>query len=183
MDGLRILAALRSIDHALEVQSRRSDRESGLTMPQMLVMAQLRDLAAASNANGRPFTIKTLATRVALSAATTLVILDRLEEKGLIARQRSREDRRAVETRLTEAGERALLNGASPLPRGFVDRLAALPVERRVALIAAVEELAALMQGEPAKTGADAGAGIASAAPASPPEPGSETATKWVELI
>jgi DNA-binding MarR family transcriptional regulator len=150
MDGLRILAALRRIDHALEVQSRRSDRENGLTMPQMLVLAQLRDLAASARENGRPFTIKTLATRVALSAATTLVIVDRLEEKGLVARQRSREDRRAVETRLTEAGERALANGASPLPRGFAERLDALPLERRTALIGAVEDLAALMQDDDA---------------------------------
>lgn len=155
IDDLRLLAALRRIDHALEVQSRLSDRVSGLTLPQMLVLAQIRDLSAQALATGRPFTVKTVATRVALSAATAIVILDRLEEKGLIQRERSREDRRAVLTRLTPEGARALADAPSPLPRAFAERFAALPQERRRALMEAAEELAGLMGPAALETGAE----------------------------
>lgn len=141
----RLIAAFRCIDHLMEVQSRRSNREAGLTLPQALVLAEI-ELAVRRGAPSP--TGRQIARSVALSAPTVVGILDNLEAKGLISRNRSRTDRRLVEITLTPAGERALAALPSPLGAHFIERFNALPTARQDALVAAVEELVALMGSE-----------------------------------
>ncbi len=83
---LRLLIALRAISHELEVQSHRSDREIGLTLPQLLVLSYIRDYPAAADeldpATGQPLTGRGIAKAMALSAPTVVGILDNLESAG-----------------------------------------------------------------------------------------------------
>jgi DNA-binding MarR family transcriptional regulator len=82
---------------------------------------------------------------VSLSQGTVTVILDRLEEKGLIRRYRSGLDRRIVHSALTPAG-RQQLDGAPPLlHESFMRRFEALPEAQRRRIEAALDEVASMM--------------------------------------
>jgi DNA-binding MarR family transcriptional regulator len=70
-------------------------------MPQLICLQALRGLGQAP--------LSTLAKQIHLGSPTVLGIVDRLEEKGLLCRERSRQDRRKVLIELTEEG-RSLLD-------------------------------------------------------------------------
>lgn len=50
-----------------------------------------------------------LATALAMDRATTMAVVDRLQDRGLVRRERSTSDRRRQEILITPAGERVLL--------------------------------------------------------------------------
>lgn len=80
----------------------------GLTHPQYLVMLALWERS--------PRTLNDLAAELALDPATASPLVKRLEKEGLIARERSSEDERRLDIRLTGAG-RALRERALDVPR------------------------------------------------------------------
>ena len=91
-----------------------------------------------------------------MSPATVVAVMDKLEAKGLIERYRSDVDRRVVHTRLTPAGQTALGQAPGLLSRGFENAFAALPPQRRDALLSAMEELADMMSAHMATPRSDA---------------------------
>lgn len=110
--GLRILQALRRIMRAVELHSRRLAAEHRITGPQLVCLLAVRDR--------EPVSLSELARSVHLSSSTVIGILDRLEHKGWIRRERDRRDRRRVNAYLTEEGRRLARSAPSPLQ----DRLA-----------------------------------------------------------
>ena len=91
-----IIGNLRRIFQAVNEYSKTAERSTGLTGPQLWAMKIL--------ANAAPMKVSDLARNMYLRPATVVGILDRLEMKGLVTRNRSREDRRAVDLQLTEMG-------------------------------------------------------------------------------
>ncbi|MGD9390603.1 MAG: MarR family transcriptional regulator, partial [Thioalkalispiraceae bacterium] len=71
----QVLISLRQIIRAIDLNSKRLERESGLTGPQLLVMQLI--------GSAGEITAGVLAREVSLSQATVTSILDRLERKGL----------------------------------------------------------------------------------------------------
>ncbi|WP_426182428.1 MarR family winged helix-turn-helix transcriptional regulator [Microbacterium sp. TWP3-1-2b2] len=69
----------------------------GLTHPQYLVMLALWERS--------PRTLNDLAAELALDPATASPLVKRLEKEGLIARERSSEDERRLDIRLTPSGQ------------------------------------------------------------------------------
>jgi DNA-binding MarR family transcriptional regulator len=113
---------LRRIFQAVHVHSSRAKREAGLTGPQLWAIRVI--------AQSAPLRVSELAGKMYLHPATVVGILDRLESMGLIARTRSRQDRRVVHVELTEAG-RELVNQAPEVAQGLlVSGLEALPLQR-----------------------------------------------------
>jgi DNA-binding MarR family transcriptional regulator len=131
-----LLQAIRRITHAVDIQSRRIEREAGLTLPQLVVLGCISDLG--------DVTVRALSAEASLSSATVVAILDRLEAKGLVARRRSAVDRRVVHASLTPAGEQALAAAPPPLGQAFTDAFGALPPARRAAALEAFATVAAL---------------------------------------
>jgi DNA-binding MarR family transcriptional regulator len=84
---------------------------SDITITQWVVMMHLRDGLAI---NGRD-----LCAQLRHDSGALTRLIDQLEARGLVQRERSREDRRAVQLRLTDAGVATL---ASLLPK-VVDKL------------------------------------------------------------
>ena len=132
-----LLKAIRRLARAVDMQSRRIERESGLTLPQIVVLGCIRDLGAV--------TTTAVSVEADLSPATVVAILDRLEARGLIERRRSLVDRRVVHAALTEHGAAALAAAPPPLGPGFEAAFLALPDPHRQDLIAAVLELGDLV--------------------------------------
>ena len=131
-----LFQALRRLQQAGEVHAKRLARYGGLTPMQLLVLQVL-------NSEGR-LTASSLCGKVSLSAATLSGMLDRLEERVLLQRQRDDQDRRKQWLHISEAG-RALLHEAPPLlPPEFRARFAALPEWERHGLTAALLRAAEL---------------------------------------
>ncbi|MBU1346880.1 MAG: MarR family transcriptional regulator [Alphaproteobacteria bacterium] len=144
-----LIRSVRRIAQAIDVRSRAVSRLTGLTLPQLLVLQSIRSMGEV--------TTQAISRDVFMSAPTVVVMLDKLETRGMVVRYRSSIDRRVVHARLTEAGAAALQQSPGLLGDAFLDRFARLPARRRVDIADAVAELAALMTAdaagpEPAKT-------------------------------
>ena len=130
--------ALRRIVRSLDIQSRKIDREFGLTLPQLVVLQCVRDLGQVTS--------KAISEQASLSPPTVVGILDNLDAKGMIERYRSAQDRRIVYTRLTSRGQAVLAEAPSPIGESFDTRFCALPDETRTAIVASFAEVAALCE-------------------------------------
>ena len=132
-----VLIVLRRIIRSVDLQSRHVARTTGLTIPQLIVLQAVRDLGEVTST--------TLSAHASLSPATVTTILDKLELRNLVERYRSASDRRVVHTRLTEEGGAALGKAPPLLQESFVRRFDGLDATRQDALLAALGEIAAMM--------------------------------------
>lgn len=136
-DQLRLLKPIRRIVHAIDMRSRALERLTGLTIPQVVLLNAVADLGEVTTA--------TLANHADLSPATVVVILDKLEARGLIERYRSRADRRVVHARLTSLGLEKLNTAPPLLDGGFLERFGTLSQKERQVLADALARFASLM--------------------------------------
>jgi len=93
-----IIDNVRRFHQVITEYSKSAERDSGLTGPQLWALQLLNTY--------EPLRVSELADFMYLRSATIVGIIDRLESKGLVTRERSKTDRRAVELRLTEIGGR-----------------------------------------------------------------------------
>jgi DNA-binding MarR family transcriptional regulator len=132
-----ILTALRRISQAIDIWSRELWLDFGLTAPQL---ATLLEILA-----GKNVTPVTLATALHLSQPTVTGILHRLEQRGLIKRERSRADRRSILAVVTGQGK-SLAEKAPPLLRDqFRQELAKISRQERTDILAVLQRVAAMM--------------------------------------
>lgn len=135
-----VLRSIRRITRAIDLYSRKLAASCDLTGPQL---ACLRELAR----NGETATTQ-LADAVSLSPATVTGIVDRLEQGGLVERQRPENDKRRVMVVLTAAGRDALRRAPPLLQDGFTQRFRALPAASQSQLDRALQEIVAMMEAE-----------------------------------
>lgn len=135
----QLAAALRRINRVLDIQSRDSERSYGLTSTQCLILREIRQHGA--------LTVGGLAHQISLGQTTVTEIVNRLEQRKLLRRQRATDDRRRVLLTLTAAGQRAADTAPSLLPDNFLLGFNALPAAERAALLAALQQTAGLMEG------------------------------------
>ena len=142
---LRILRSLRRITRSIALHSRRLSAESSITSPQLVCLRTVIEKG--------PLTATAISREIHVSPSTIVGVLDRLEDKGLVLRERSKEDRRIVFVSATESGRELAQNTPSPLQQKLSEALKQLPeseqlqitlsLERVMALIAADAELEA----------------------------------------
>ncbi len=135
--SLALVAAIRRMEHALDVHSRGLSSREGVTMPQLLC------LLAVVAADG--LTSRAIAQRLFVSPSTLVGVIDRLESKGWIDRVRDPVDRRNVHIVASAAGRSVAERLPLPLGEAFQQRFEALSGRRRQDLIAAVETIADMM--------------------------------------
>lgn len=136
----QVLVALRRIIRANDLHSRALGKETGLTTPQLVVIRAIKEMKTP--------TVSDIARAVSLSQATVTTILNRLDKRGLLHRQRSREDRRAVIVQLTPAGRTLWKNAPEPLQYSFTDRFKKLPSWEQHSIVAVLERVAVMMDAE-----------------------------------
>ncbi|MDX5299614.1 MAG: MarR family transcriptional regulator, partial [Gammaproteobacteria bacterium] len=76
---------------------------------------------------------------------TVTTIIDRLELRGLIVRERSQADKRKVHALLTEAGNELLDRAPRPLQDAFIQRFQALEDWEQNMIIASLQRVAQMM--------------------------------------
>lgn len=136
-DHDQILIALRRITRAIDLQSKRLLKETGLTAPQLVVLRAL-------DREG-PLAPSRIASYVVLSPATVTTIVERLARMGLVERHKRPSDRRGIEIRLTQKGKTAYDGAPELLQAGFLKRFRDLPSWEQHMLLAAMERIAGLM--------------------------------------
>ena len=135
-----VMKAIRRIAHATDIRSKRIGRETGLTIPQIVVLRAVNDQGALTTA--------AISRQADLSPATTVTILDKLEAKGLIRRTRSKSDRRTVQAMLTEAGAQTLSAAPSLFAEGFAGEFAAFTEDQQRDIVAAFKMVADMLDPE-----------------------------------
>ncbi|MFN2288149.1 MAG: MarR family winged helix-turn-helix transcriptional regulator [Chromatocurvus sp.] len=135
-----VLVALRRIMRATSLHSRKLGKSVGLTVPQLVVIRAIGKEGLASATE--------IARAVSLSQATVTTILNRLQDRQLLTRERSTQDRRRIKLQLTEAGEAVLLEAPMPLQDTFCARFDALPQSQQYQIVAALTHVAEMMDAD-----------------------------------
>lgn len=134
---VRVLRSLRQIIQAVDVHSRRLTALHHITGPQLVCLLTL--------VTAGPLTTKTLARRVHLSSSTVVGVIDRLEKRGLVRRERDQRDRRLVNLYPTDLGRELAERAPSPLQESLAAGLAGLPQAERRAIAEALDRVVQLM--------------------------------------
>lgn len=135
---LRILRALRRITRAVALHSRQLSACSKITGPQLVCLRTVIEKG--------PMTATSISREVHVSASTVVGILDRLEDKGLINRERGRQDRRIVFITATEAGRQLAHDTPSPLQQKLAESLQALPELEQATITLSLERVVDLIE-------------------------------------
>lgn len=133
-----VLVALRQIIRAIDLHSRKLNKEAGLTGPQLVLMQAIRELDEV--------TIRQLSHHTNMSQATATTILDRLEKRGLIVRVRSVQDKRKVHAHLTLEGSATLQKAPTPLQDNFIIQFERLAKWEQTLLVSSVQRISAMMK-------------------------------------
>ena len=139
-DYEELFIALRRITRAIDLHSKKLQRETGLTTSQLLVLEAVVKLDTSTPSN--------IAKEVQLSQATVTNLVDRLERHELVLRRKSIADKRAVEVHLTEKGRQMVELAPEPLQTGFLREYRKLERWEQHQLIASVQKIAVLMDAE-----------------------------------
>lgn len=135
--GMRVLMALRRIIRAVDIYSRKLNSEFKITAPQLIC------LYSVSREDG--LTLSELARKVDLGISTVNGIVDRLEDKQLLTRRRSEEDRRRVILSITDKGKDVAKSAPSLLQDRLADSLKQLPDLEQAAIAFSLERVVELM--------------------------------------
>ena len=93
-------------------------------------------------------TIGELATAMSLSQATVTTVMDRLEKRHLVSRQRSTVDKRKVHARLTVDATAILEQAPIPLQQNFSKRFNELDEWEQTMIISSLQRVAKMMDAE-----------------------------------
>jgi DNA-binding MarR family transcriptional regulator len=137
-DSIRILQSVRRVAQCVEQHSKRLTATHKITSPQLVALLTIARLG--------PSTLKAIGGAIHLSPSTVVGIVDRLEEKLLVHRERDTRDRRNVYVSVTQAGRELADNAPSALPQGFSSALGALPEHDRQTLVVVLEQFASLLE-------------------------------------
>lgn len=133
----KVLVSLRQIIRAIDLHSKEIERKSSLTGPQLLIMKTINDLGSLSAGN--------IAKEVNLSQATITSIIDRLEGKGLLRRERDTQDKRKVIVSLTEIGQKAYDKAPTLLQENFLDEFEKLEEWEQNLILSSLQRVAVMM--------------------------------------
>lgn len=132
-----VLISLRRIIRAVDLYSRKLVTQTGLSGPQLICLRQL--------ATRGPMQINHLADAVNLSSATVCGILNRLEQRGLIIRERQLDDRRCVLVSLSAAAKDTVDDAPPALHDSFLFKLRALSARQQEGINKTLAKIVAMM--------------------------------------
>ncbi len=137
---LVILESLRRIIRAVDIHSRQLKQKHNITAPQLVCLLTIVEK--------HTITVANLAKEIHLSPSTVVGILDRLDDKGLISRNRDVKDRRVVKVTATEKGKDFSNRAPSPLQDKLANSLSQLSNLEQLTISASLNRIVELMEAE-----------------------------------
>lgn len=131
------LRAIRRILRAADQGGRRLAAATGLTPSQLLVLQNIE-----KHSETIPSAV---ASALQFGQATVTNIVDRLEQAGLVTRQRSERDKRQIILRITSAGQETLQTAPDLLQERFQRQFEALAPWEQAMILAALERVGELL--------------------------------------
>lgn len=135
---LKILQSLRKIIRSVDIHSRKLSMQHDITAPQLITL-----LAVAKHT---PLTIAAISKIVHLSPSTLVGVIDRLEAKQYVNRERGSTDRRQVMISITEEGKAFAASAPSPLQETLVEALKELSPLEQATISLSLERIVELME-------------------------------------
>ncbi|KZY83133.1 transcriptional regulator, partial [Oleiphilus sp. HI0068] len=135
-----VLVSLRRVIRATDLHAKHLAKTTGLTAPQILLLQTIRNKGEVS--------IGELAHDMSLSQATVTTILDRLEKREFVYRERSKEDKRKVHAYLTDAGLEVLKDAPTPLQDQFAKQFNDLQEWEQTMIISSLQRVAQMMDAQ-----------------------------------
>lgn len=135
-----LLISLRKVIRAIDLHSKQLNKKSGLTGPQLLILQEIEKNDGITGGQ--------VAQSVTLSPPTVTNILDRLEKRGLLIRERSQQDKRRVSLHLTEEGKGILGKAPEPLQAHFIEKFIAMEEWEQSLLLSSMQRIAKMMDAE-----------------------------------
>ena len=133
-DAAQVVNSLRRIFKSIHEYSKAIHRKVGMTSPQVWAVMILGEEPGLS--------LGDLSTRMFAHPSTVSGIVDRLVERGVVARKVDPGDRRSIRLTLTAAGRRVLKASPPPVQQSLELGLRAMPPRRLRALRQSLGELA-----------------------------------------
>lgn len=135
---LQILQSLRRIIRAIDIYSRKLKSKYHLTVPQLICLLSIVE--------DGPLNTTTLSKKVYLNPSTIVGILDRLEARNLVVRNRDNTDRRIVNVTATIEGKLLVSKAPSPLQDNFAHALLQLPQLEQATIALSLNRVVDLME-------------------------------------
>lgn len=137
-DPDRVVQGLRRVVRALQTFSQDIYRNYGLTAPQLWALKSLQ--------RAGPLPVGQLARALAVHQSSLSLLIDRLEQRGLVRRRRSRSDGRVVELLLTPRGHTLAAEAPEAAQGRLLHALEQLPAPRVREIREAVEQIVGAME-------------------------------------
>jgi len=125
MNTTDILIKIRKIVRSINIESKKIQREHGLSIPQLLCLEYLH------RSEGFQSTQKNIRDYLNLNSSTVTGIINRLEKKGCIARLPKKDDKRTTYIVLTSKGSELLKNTPSLLHERLSQQLETVSGQRQ----------------------------------------------------
>jgi DNA-binding MarR family transcriptional regulator len=135
-----VLIALRRIMRATELNSRGLAKKSNLTPSQLIVLQLI--------ANGRRVTPGYIADKSTLSHATVTALLQKLESRGLISRQKDDTDKRRQHIMVTELGITTISTAPDILQTQFQKQFGEIDEWEQNFLLSALQRVASMLDAD-----------------------------------
>ncbi len=136
----KVIITLRQIIRAIDIHSKYLYKCYGLSGPQLIILRELSGVPEIS--------IGHLAKEISLSQATVTDILDRLQDKEFIIRQRDNYDKRRVFIKITEKGKIAIGKKLSLLNEDFTQKFNQLEDWEQTLILSSIQRIASMMEAE-----------------------------------
>jgi len=133
-----IMQSLRRIIKSLQDYSQTVFSHFGITGPQLWALKTINRLGSLS--------LGELSKRMYLHPSTISGVIDRLEKKGYLVRDRIENDRRVVRVRLTPKGKLLLRKAPNPVQGKMIYGLRKLKKEKLDLIYESVQELVEIME-------------------------------------
>lgn len=132
-----VLVALRQIIQAIDLNSKQLIKRVGLTGPQLVILQYISAVEEIS--------VGEVAKNVSLSQGTVTGILERMEKRGLVVRQKDRYDKRRVLVRITESGKKLLKKAPPVMEESFLKKFNQLQNWEKTMILSALQRLVFMM--------------------------------------
>lgn len=140
MDTTEILIKIRKIVRSINLESKKIQKEYGVSIPQVLCLNYLYNSKNYQSTQGQ------IRKFLNLNSSTTSGIINRLEKKGYLARLPKTGDKRVVNIALTSEGDKLLRNMPSLLHEQLSKRLKNLNEEKLKNVLESLNTLVNLLQ-------------------------------------